>query len=132
VAVAQAIVVGAVVQHAAVAPGRHDRAIGRRLRTLAPELVEEFGLDLVLEAPRRAGAHRAPVGGRRDAGRAAHGVEFRLVLAQAHLVEDGEQVDRAGGRADAGARLGAYFAEPEPDPGIEGFIRAERVEERPP
>src|SRR5690606_10556752 len=129
VAVAQAGIVAPVVQHAAVAAGGDDRAIGWRLRALAPDFIEQFGFALVLEAARRAREHGATMGGRRYSSGAAHGVEFEFVLAQAHFVEDREQVDRAGRRTDAGASLGPDFAEPEPDPGIEHLVGAQRMEQ---
>ena len=60
---------GAVMQHAGIGAGRHDAGVGRELRALAAELVQQFGFQVVFTQAaldgvaqhRGGGLHRAHV-----------------------------------------------------------------------
>jgi hypothetical protein len=107
-----------VVQHAGVRAGRDDRAVGRTLRAVAAELVQQLGLDLVFAHAAagvaaealRAEAHRAPMRAGRDRGGAAHRRQLAGVLHEPHLAEQRIQVVLRRRRAHAHPRLARSVA----------------------
>ena len=70
-AVLEQRVVLAVVQHAGVGAAGDDRPVGRELRAVAAELVQQLGLDLVLHPPAAWRASRARARRRRSRRRGA-------------------------------------------------------------
>ena len=92
-AVAHQASICAVMQHTGVCTGCHDGAIGRVLRTMTAELVQQLGVEVVLThfltgAKHACGQlHGANMGTRADGAGAAHGVDLGRVLDQPHFVE---------------------------------------------
>ena len=110
--------IGTVMQHAGVGAGRHDAGIGRVLRAMPAEGVQQLGLQMVFTrihaTAQQAGAglHGAHVGFGTDLCSAAHGVQLARVLDQAHLVEQGAGVELACGHQRTLAHAGAQAVQP--------------------
>ncbi len=127
VAVAQLGGAGAVMQHAGIGAGGDDRVIGDALRAVAAEFVEQLGFQVVLAQPFTRRAHGAHMGLGRDLGGAAHGDNLAGVLEQAHLVEDGADVDRRRWRGHAGTALHAHRFQPAPHLHVGAGVGGQRV-----
>ena len=99
-AVLELRVVRAVVEHAGVRAGRDDRRI-RALGAVAPEFVQELGLELVFVHAGPDRLHRAPVCRDRDLRGAAHRARLRPALEQPHLVQQVVERDELARRVAA-------------------------------
>jgi hypothetical protein len=131
-AVLQLAVVVAIVQHARIGPAGDDRRIRDRLGAVAQELVDELGLDLVLEPAGARGRHRPAVGARRDRRRAAHQRALVLVLDEAHRVKRLAHVDDFPGRRNPGAGTVADLVQHAGDLAVPCLEQAQRrVQRRP-
>ena len=125
--------VGAVVQHAGVGAGGHDRAVRRVLRTAEAELVQQLGIEVVLAHllafAQHAGTelHRADVRTRADLRGAAHHVLLMRILDQSHFVERTAQVALFFGAQRAESHASPYRLKPAVDSGFESFVRRERI-----
>ena len=97
---------------------------------VAAKLMQQFRFDLVFKNIRPGEAYRAFVRCRGDRRSAAHGIEFVLVLEQAHLVEQRAHVADLVRSADAAAHLGLYIAAQFEDALIPSCVAAQRVEQR--
>ncbi len=97
VTVAQHGLAGRVVQHAGVRARCDDAVVGHRLRAMAAEFVQQFGLDLVFAHAGAGDAHGAHVGARGNLGRPPHCGNFAGVLDQPHFGQQGPDVLLAGG-----------------------------------
>ena len=130
-AVVQYRVVGAVVQHAGVGTAGDDGRIGRELRAAAAKLVQQFGFDRVFMQAWAGGAHGAHMGRAGNGGGAPHQVLLLRVFQQAHGVEHGADIDRAGRRQHAAARLLPHRLAPQLDLHVEaaahGVVDGRRV-----
>ncbi len=118
-----------VMHDAAVGAAADDAAVGRRARAVVQELVQQLGLELVLEHAGLAGTHRAHVRRRRDRAGALHHAQFLGALVQAQLVQDVVEVEELAGRMRTGARLGADLVDPAHQLVVELRLLAHRVVE---
>jgi hypothetical protein len=104
---AQLGVAGSVVQHTGIRARRDDRAVGRALRAVAAELVQQLGLDLVLAharvrvgtKARAAVAHRARMCAGRDRAGAAQRRQLVAVLTSRISPSSGVRSRRLPGQA---------------------------------
>ena len=125
--------VGAVVQHAGVGAGRHDRAVRGVLRTAEPELVQQFGIEVVLAyilaVTQHAGAelHRADVGARADLRGTSHHVLLVRILDEPHFVEGAAEVSLFFRAQRAKSHASAYRLQPAVDTRFESLVRRERI-----
>ena len=92
VAVVGRRIVGAVVQHAGIAAGADDAAVGRFGIVLAEHALD-LGLQFVLAHAGTHRAHRGFVRAHADVGGALHQLQFVAVLEQSHLVEQVAQLE---------------------------------------
>ena len=125
--------VGTVVQHAGVGTGGHDGAVGRVLRALQAELMQQLSVQVVFAHvfafAQHAGRqlHGADVGLRADLRGAAHHVLFIGILDQTHFVQRTAQVAHLLGHQGAKAHAGAQAAEPAVDAGLQALVGGKGV-----
>ena len=96
---------------------------------MAAELVEEFRLDLVLEAGPAGKCHGAQVRLDGDGGRTAHARDLSAALVEPQVVQQVIERDELVGRVGARAAAVAQRGNPADQAGIELRVRAHRVED---
>ena len=104
IAVAQRLIVVAIVHDAGIGAAADDGLIGH-VGVVRAEFVQHFRHDLVLHAPGTREAHRPPVRADRDLRRAPQAGLLRPALVQTHVVEHVVQCDELLQPAGALARL---------------------------
>ena len=118
-------------QHAGIGACRHDAAVGRELRAVAAELVQQLGvqvvfaqtaLDTVAQHGRRS-LHGAHMGAGRNLAGTPQDGDFMAVLEQPHLVEHFAQVMLAARAFGAKAHAGAHLVEPAVHLGFQPLVR---------
>ena len=134
IAVLELGIAGAVMQHAGIGACRHDAAVGRELRAVAAELVQQLGLqvvfaqtalDTVAQQGRR-GLHGAHMGtGRNLAGTPQDG-DFMAVFDKPHLVEHLAQIMLAARAFGAKAHAGPHLMEPAIHLRLQPLVRGKR------
>ncbi len=123
--------IGAVVQHAGIGTGSDDGVVRHRLRAVAAELVQQFGVEVVFAhvlagaQHARAALHGTDVGACADAGGPAHHVLLVRVLHQPHLVEQGAEVSLLRRTERAEAHAGAHLLQPAVHPRRQTLVRGE-------
>ena len=120
-------------QYAGVGAGGNNGTISRILRTMATELVQQLGVQMVFAyvlafaQHARRQLHRADMGASADLRGAAHGVEFRRVLDQAHLVEQAAQVALLRRHQRTEANPGTQTTQPAVDTRLQPLVGAKRI-----
>jgi hypothetical protein len=121
-------------QHAGVGPGGDDGAVGRVLRAVLAEFVQQLGVKVVfahvLPGAQHGGTslHGADVGARADLRGAAHYACSKRVLDEAHLVQEGCTGRAATRGHSAPKRTRARTrAQPAVHAGFQPLVRGERV-----
>ena len=99
-------------QNATVCAAAYNGRIGRALRPLAHELMDQFSLNLVFHHPRTTRFHGAYVGIGRNGGRLAQHTDFMAALIQTHVMEDMVHGNEFLRCVDTAARLAAYLIDP--------------------
>ena len=125
--------IGTVMQHTGIGTGSDDAGIGRKLRTLTAEFVQQLGFQVVFTRigsraqQARAFLHGAHMGPGADLRGAAHQGQLVCVLDQAHLVQQraGIQLARRRDGTQAGART--YRIEPAGDTTFQAGVGGKRV-----
>eukprot|EP01022_Parablepharisma_sp_SALTPOND_P033110 TRINITY_DN881_c1_g1_i15.p1 TRINITY_DN881_c1_g1~~TRINITY_DN881_c1_g1_i15.p1 ORF type:complete len:1351 (-),score=485.80 TRINITY_DN881_c1_g1_i15:36729-40781(-) len=105
-------VAGTVVQHAAVGAGGDDGTVGRVLRAVTAEFMQQFGFQMVFAQAGAADTHGAAMGfGGDDAG-TLHDVDLEGILEQAHVIQQHAHIDDRAGRGHAAACQCAHALQP--------------------
>ena len=126
-AVAQWLVVVAVMHHTGIGAAAHDRVVGH-VGIVGAKLMQNFRHDFVFHAPRGCKAHRTPMCPCRDLRGAPQARLFGTALIQTHVVQHVRQGQEFVHAAAGLARVRAQSVDPADDARIEVWVAAHGIE----
>ncbi len=132
-AIANQALVGPVMQHAGVCATGHDGAVGRVLRALLTEFVQQFGVQMVFAhflpgaQHGRTALHGANMRMRTDARSTAHDVQLVRVFDEAHFIEQGAHITLLVRAQGTKTHAGTHGLQPALDAAFQTGMRGKRV-----